>query len=103
MLAGHEHSYEQFVPQDADGKATADGVRLFVAGTGGSLLTEDFYENVLLNSEGLFGRAKGVQGILKIELYEKRYTWQFLSIDPKKTIPLKTTQADCAPRKKPPI
>jgi hypothetical protein len=54
------------------------------------------------NSEGVFGKDKGVQGVLKIELFAKRYSWEFLSIDPKKSIPLKTTNAGCIARKTPP-
>jgi 3',5'-cyclic AMP phosphodiesterase CpdA len=102
VLAGHEHNYEQFTPQDADGKAAEDGVRLFVVGTGGAILTHDFYTKLEANSEGVFGKDKGVQGVLKIELFAKRYSWEFLSIDPKKSIPLKTTNAGCIARKTPP-
>jgi 3',5'-cyclic AMP phosphodiesterase CpdA len=102
VLAGHEHSYEQFTPQDADGNFKADGVRLFVVGTGGAGLTEDFYTKMEANSEGIFGNSNGVQGVLKIKLYPKRYTWEFLSIDPNKSIKPKTKEADCVARKKPP-
>ncbi len=36
VLAGHEHSYERFALQDAEGKADpANGIREIVAGTGG--------------------------------------------------------------------
>ncbi len=35
-LSGHDHIYERFAPQDADGTAdTARGIRQFVVGTGG--------------------------------------------------------------------
>ena len=32
MLNGHEHHYERFAPQDADGRPTASGIRQFIAG-----------------------------------------------------------------------
>ena len=36
VLAGHDHDYERFAPQDADGKADpVRGIREFVVGTGG--------------------------------------------------------------------
>ena len=37
MLAGHDHDYERFAPQNLDGVVdTARGIVQFVAGTGGS-------------------------------------------------------------------
>jgi hypothetical protein len=100
VLAGHEHSYEQFHKQDADGKAADDGIRLFVVGTGGSLLTEDVYTHKEDNSEGgAFGKTRGIQGVLKILLYENRYEWNFLPIDPTKKLTLATTSGDCNKRK----
>jgi 3',5'-cyclic AMP phosphodiesterase CpdA len=110
VLAGHDHNYEQFSPHDPEGKPAQDGIRSFVVGTGGSLLTEDIYNNMAPNSEGLYGRTKGMQGVLKIELFEKRYSWEFLQIDKKKLpreqidkkkLPLKTTAGDCTKRRKP--
>lgn len=101
VLAGHDHNYEQFRPHDADGNAKPDGLRSFVVGTGGSLLTEDSYKKLAPNSEGLYGRTKGIQGILKISLFADRYTWEFLPIDAKKTLPLQTKAAGCNQRKKP--
>jgi hypothetical protein len=115
VLSGHEHSYEQFRKQDADGNAVDDGIRLFVVGTGGSNLTEDDYTFKEANSEGgAFGKTRGSQGVLKILLYENRYEWEFLSIEKpvkkkigkktvttmeKKKLKLATTRADCNKRK----
>jgi hypothetical protein len=101
VLAGHDHDYEQFGRHDADGNAAEDGVRSFVVGTGGSLLTQDDYVNIAPNSEGLYGRNKGMQGVLKIVLFERRYEWDFLSIDGATTLPLKTKKDDCIARKNP--
>jgi 3',5'-cyclic AMP phosphodiesterase CpdA len=40
VLNGHEHYYEAFAPQLADGSAAAAGIREFVVGTGGAHLYE---------------------------------------------------------------
>ena len=40
FLAGHDHDYERFAPQTADGVASATGVRQFVVGTGGATLRD---------------------------------------------------------------
>lgn len=105
VLAGHDHDYEQFKRHDADGnEAKDDGIRSCVVGTGGSLLTEDHYSNTWPISEGLYGKTKlgkGNQGVLKIVLYERRYEWDFLSIDDTKTLHLKTKKDDCITRKTP--
>jgi len=100
VLTGHEHSYEQFRPQNPDGKSVADGLRLFVIGTGGALLTEDVYDHLEESSEGgAFGKTRGIQGVLKIMLFETSYKWEFVSIDQSKKLELKTTSDDCRKRK----
>ena len=38
VLNGHDHVYERFAQQDPNGNATANGIREFVAGTGGESL-----------------------------------------------------------------
>jgi hypothetical protein len=105
ILAGHEHNYEQFLPQNPKGVRKDDGIRLFVVGTGGTNLTEDFYDQREENSEVLYGKEHGNQGVLKIELFEKSYRWSFLQIDKagvaKKAFHLPTTKGDCIPRKTP--
>jgi hypothetical protein len=106
VVAGHDHNYEQFTPHDADGNAKDDGIRSFVVGTGGAILTTDGYlESVWApNSEGgPFGITKGRQGVLKIDLFDSWYRWEFLSIPSKDgtkmKLPLKTTKDSCRPRK----
>ena len=104
VLAGHDHNYEQFSRHDAEGNAAKDGIRSFVVGTGGAPLTQDFYSELAPNSEGLYGRDKlgnGKQGLLKIVLYERRYEWDFLSIDGTAKLPLKTRKDDCMERRAP--
>jgi len=83
VVAGHEHVYEQFAPHDADGRAAADGIgiRSFVVGTGGTSLTKDTYTTRPPTAEGpLLGKSKGRHGVLKIELFNDRYSWEFLPI-----------------------
>ena len=110
VLTGHDHNYEQFNPQNHEGIAKDDGIRLFVVGTGGSGLTADSYVETkwAQNSErGPFGHTKGRQGVLKIDLFKDRYSWEFLAIqlkdgEAKFKLPLKTTSDTCRPRKAPP-
>jgi hypothetical protein len=100
VLAGHDHNYEQFAPQDENAQSKGDGIRSFVVGTGGSTLTKDDYIHLAPNSEGgPFGHTKGIQGVLKIELYEDRYTWDFMEIDEEKVVPQATSSAPCNARK----
>jgi acid phosphatase type 7 len=74
ILAGHEHSYERFAPQDPDGRADPQhGIREIVVGTGG-------------RSHGLLGLAlpnsemqnAGTYGVLKLTLSPQGYTWEFV-------------------------
>ena len=76
VLSGHDHIYERFAPQNADGVANpARGIREFVVGTGGS-------ENYLLmatrpNSEV---RNNTSHGILRLTLGQTGYSWQYVPI-----------------------
>ena len=74
VLSGHEHVYERFAPQTADGVADpVRGVRQFVVGTGGHGL--DTFGPPLANSEV---RVEGSWGILRLTLGNGTYSWQFL-------------------------
>jgi len=76
VLTGHDHIYERFAPQNANGVADpARGIREFVVGTGGS-------ENYVLeaprpNSEV---RNNTTHGILRLTLGQGRYSWQYVPI-----------------------
>lgn len=75
VLTGHEHNYERFAPQDAEGRPDpARGIREFVVGTGGH---DRLYEFGVPrpNSEV---RATGTYGVLKLTLHTRGYEWQFL-------------------------
>ncbi len=73
VLAGHDHNYERFAPQDADGNADPTGPREFVVGTGGRNHTS--IGSVQPNSEV---RHSGTYGVLKLTLRPTSYEWEFV-------------------------
>ena len=74
VLAGHEHSYERFAPQDPEGKADpANGIREIVVGTGGR--SHDLLGFSTPNSEA---REWETYGVLKLTLSPGKYTWEFI-------------------------
>jgi hypothetical protein len=76
VLAGHDHSYERFAPQDGQGRADPDrGIREFVVGTGGG--SHYGFPTELPNSEV---RHTGTFGVLVLTLYEDRYEWEFVPV-----------------------
>jgi hypothetical protein len=73
ILSGHEHVYERFAPQRADGTADpARGLRQFTVGTGGAVLMG--FASPLANSEF---RSSGSFGILRLTLSPGQYGWQY--------------------------
>jgi 3',5'-cyclic AMP phosphodiesterase CpdA len=74
VIAGHDHDYERFAPQDAEGKADPKGIREFVVGTGGGGLYE--FRRIRPNSEAHSNRSYGV---LKLTLRDADYTWEFIT------------------------
>jgi hypothetical protein len=76
VLSGHEHIYERFAPQKADGTLDpARGVRQFVIGTGGHELNP--IATPLPNSEF---RQNATWGVLRLTLGPGNYSWQFLPV-----------------------
>ena len=78
VLVGHDHDYERFGPQLADG--TPDGVygmREFVVGTGGASHSGYGFGTVVANSEVRNGAAFGV---LKLTLSADGYQWAFVPV-----------------------
>jgi hypothetical protein len=74
VLSGHDHDYERFAPQDADGRLDrARGMRQFVVGTGGAYPTP--FLLTVRNSEM---RDSGRTGVLRLRLLDGRYEWEFL-------------------------
>jgi len=76
LLSGHEHVYERFAPQSANGVADAvRGVRQFVVGTGGADLYK--FGPPLPNSEA---RVEETFGVLRLTLGTAGYSWQFVPV-----------------------
>ena len=76
LIAGHDHIYERFAPQDADGVPDLDkGVRLFVVGTGGASLRA--FRTPIANSEARFN---SLNGILKLTLHPSSYDWEYIPV-----------------------
>lgn len=74
ILAGHEHSYERFAPQDSDGRPDPDhGIRQITAGTGGRSHTYLGYPQP--NSEV---RNDDTYGVLKLTLSSGKFKWEFI-------------------------
>lgn len=73
VLSGHDHDYERFAPQDAQGQQHARGIRQFVVGTGGAYSTPFLLP--LRNSER---RDNSRTGVLKLLLKDGAYAWEFL-------------------------
>ncbi len=73
VLAAHDHLYERFAPQDADGRATPTGMREFVVGTGGAALYG--MPSPRPNSEV---RNNHAWGVLKLTLRGGAYDWEFV-------------------------
>jgi hypothetical protein len=91
LLSGHEHVYERFAPQKADGTADpARGVRQFVIGTGGHTLNP--FGTPLPNSEF---RYNANWGILRLMLGQGKYSWQFVPVGG--GAPIDTGSATCHP------
>lgn len=73
VLAGHDHDYERFAPQDARGNADPRGMRQFVVGTGG----KNHYRvgDLQPNSEA---HSDDTYGVLRLTLRADGYDWAFL-------------------------
>jgi hypothetical protein len=91
VLSGHEHVYERFAPQKADGSADpALGLRQFTVGTGGAILMA--FGTPLPNSEF---RHNATWGILRLALRAGRYDWQYVAVD--RSSPVDTGSGTCHP------
>lgn len=74
ILTGHDHIYERFAPQTADGAADpVRGIRQFVVGTGGANHTS--IVSLAANSEI---RDNTTFGVLSLQLNKGSYDWRFV-------------------------
>ena len=77
MLAGHEHSYERFAPQDPDGNLDPEsGIREIVVGTGGR--SHSPLGPPVPNSQA---RNADTFGVLKVTLSPEKYSWEFIPVN----------------------
>jgi hypothetical protein len=75
VINGHDHIYERLVPLDADGNPSAAGVREFVVGTGG-------VGHYSVAASPIVATADNTSfGVLRLDLSDGAYTWQFLPTD----------------------
>jgi acid phosphatase type 7 len=76
VVTAHDHLYQRFAPQTADGVADpVRGLRSFVVGTGGAPLRDA--TRTQANTEVVLSR---VWGVLKLTLSDGRYDWEFISV-----------------------
>jgi hypothetical protein len=75
VLNGHDHDYERFAPLSADGQLDTNGVREFIAGTGG----ESHYK-FHLPAIGSQVRIANTFGVLRLALEPGAYEWRFVNI-----------------------
>jgi hypothetical protein len=74
VLAGHEHAYERFAPQNPEGSPDPEqGIREIVVGTGGRSHTPLGFAKP--NSEV---RDDRTYGVLKLTLSPGKYRWEFI-------------------------
>ncbi len=73
VLVGHDHHYERFGLQDANGNADPTGIREFVVGTGGRNHTS--VTSIQPNSEAV---NDDTYGVLKLTLRPTSYEWEFV-------------------------
>ena len=72
VVNAHEHLYERFSRQDADGRLNENGIRQFIVGTGGADLTRP------VQSAPNSGRVLSTFGIMRFTLRADSYDWEFL-------------------------
>jgi hypothetical protein len=74
VLSGHDHMYERYTPLDGSGTPDpVNGLREFVVGTGGASLYGFKTDSPLIEV-----RDNTSHGVLRLDLSEGSYTWQFL-------------------------
>jgi hypothetical protein len=75
VVSGHNHQYERFAPQDINRQPDPNGIRAFVAGTGGA--TEYGFKTAIQPNSEVRGNGPGV---LKFTLLPTSYRWQFIPV-----------------------
>jgi hypothetical protein len=75
-ITGHDHDYEQFHRQNADGVLDANGIREFVVGTGGTTLRA--FDVAAHPNTAV--RDSTTHGVLKLTLHPTSFDWNFVPI-----------------------
>ncbi|MFF1375311.1 metallophosphoesterase family protein [Streptomyces sp. NPDC058308] len=76
VLNGHDHHYERFAPQNADGKADANGLVELLGGMGGANPYK--IEDVQPNSQK---RITNTFGVVKLNFTDTGFSWNLLATD----------------------
>jgi hypothetical protein len=77
VLNGHDHDYERFVPQNADGKADANGPVEIVGGSGGANLYD------LSPAHDTTAKLLKTFGVLKLSMTDTSFQTQLIGVDNK--------------------
>jgi acid phosphatase type 7 len=91
FLAGHDHNFESMPRLNGEGLPDPAGIRSFVAGAGGSNLTETEYDDNKSSGKEIH-RAFGV---LRIDLFADSYSWKYISINGENLLEGKTNADTC--------
>lgn len=75
LVTGHDHTYERFAPLDPDRQPDPNGIRQFIAGTGGAYYHE--ISSPSANSEVL---NNWTFGILELTLRPAGYDWNYVPV-----------------------
>jgi hypothetical protein len=75
VVTGHDHDYERFAPQTADGVADPSGIVEFVVGTGGR--SHYTVSHAIANS---LVRNDDTYGVLRLELYAASWSSSFVPV-----------------------
>ncbi|WP_189000604.1 metallophosphoesterase family protein [Deinococcus roseus] len=91
VLVGHDHHYERFTQLSSSGTPDSEGIREFVVGTGGAVL----YRTLFIKP-GSEKHQNSQFGVLKLNLQDSGYSWEFLAANPKQAGKvLDSGSADC--------
>ncbi len=74
ILTGHDHIYERFAPQDANGNLDpVNGIPEFIIGTGGADHT-----SIVAVAPNSIVRNASTYGVIKLTLHAASFDWQFV-------------------------
>jgi hypothetical protein len=82
VLSGHDHMYERFARLSPDERLdNRRGMRQFVVGTGGrALKTQEKLRNIDKRHKHTQERNRKTHGVLKLNLSENSYRWEFIAV-----------------------